>query len=256
MSNRPKANGKIQYGTPAPGAPGAPKAKSAADSQMGVKIAIGVAVVAILGVIVFAAVKDNGSTSKVSDVAFQRVTVTGDALPAFPEDTNPATDPAVGLTIPTITGKSFDGSKVEIKPGKPQLIVLVAHWCPHCQAEVPLLVDWMADGTIPSDVDVIAVSTSANEAQGNFPPASWLEKEEWNKPVLVDSANSSVLKAFGAQSYPSLLAVDASGKVTQRASGELPQSAIAAMVQSALGGATAPADAAPADDVAGTTIAP
>ena len=254
MSNRPKVKGKIEYGTPAHGAPTAPKAKSPSDSPMGIKIAIGVAVVAVLGVIAFAAINDKGDTSDIPDVAFQRVTVTGEDLPAFPENPDPSTDPAVGVTIPTITGKSFDGSAVEIKPGKPQLIVLVAHWCPHCQAEVPLLVDWMADGTIPDTIQVTAVSTSANEAQGNFPPASWLQKEEWDKPVLVDDPNSRVLRAFGAQSYPSLLAVDASGKVTQRASGELPQDAVAALVQSALGPVTAASD--DVSDTTATTVAP
>ena len=63
--------------------------------------------------------------------------------PQFDVERSP--DPAIGKTVPTLTGKSvYDGGAVTIGPdtggGKPQVIVFVAHWCPHCQAEVPRLV--------------------------------------------------------------------------------------------------------------------
>ena len=53
---------------------------------------------------------------------------------------------------PRWTGQSFDGTPLAINPGdgKPKLVVFVAHWCPHCQAEVPrVLVQWMASGAQP-----------------------------------------------------------------------------------------------------------
>ena len=51
------------------------------------------------------------------------------------------------MTVPTLTGQSlFDGSAMTIAPtGKPMAVVYLAHWCPHCQAEVPRIVE-LAEG--------------------------------------------------------------------------------------------------------------
>ena len=68
------------------------------------------------------------------------ITVTGDLLPAFEGDT--ATDAGAGLAAPILEGESFDGTAVVVEPGSPTLLVFLAHWCPHCQAEVPDLVEW------------------------------------------------------------------------------------------------------------------
>lgn len=237
MSNRPKK--KVQYGTPAPTAP------SGSGSAMGPKIAVGAILVAIVIAIIVAAVNDgtagDSALDPSSNVAFQSATIDGESLPGFPDSADsqvPTNDPAIGATIPTITGKSFDGSKIVIKPGKPQLIAVVAHWCPHCQAEVPLLVEWMDSGVIPDDVEVVAVSTAAEEAKGNFPPASWLQKEGWTPPVLVDTPKQAVMNSLGVSGFPTLIAVDADGKVTKRGSGELTEAQVKELAESALGKAT------------------
>ncbi|MFN8052357.1 MAG: TlpA disulfide reductase family protein [Acidimicrobiales bacterium] len=212
--------------------PGSP---SSGDQPMGVKIAIGVALVVVLAAIVVFAVKDSGG-EKVNTVAFQNATITGASLPAMPDgEAVPSSDPAVGQTIPTVVGKTFDGSTVEIKPGKAQLIAIIAHWCPHCQKEVPLIVGWQKSGEITKDLHITAVSTAAEEAKGNYPPASWLDREEWKNPVLVDTPTSKVLSAFGATGFPTLIAVTADGKVAQRASGELTLDQVKVLVNAALG---------------------
>lgn len=215
------------YGVPSP---------SGDNGPMGMKIAIGAAVVAILATIIVFAVKDSGGETS-NNVAFQQATVTGASLPDMPADGGamPTSDPAVGQTIPTVVGKSFDGSKVEIKPGKAQIIAIIAHWCPHCQKEVPLIAEWQSSGAISKDVSFTAVSTAAEEAKGNFPPASWLELEEWKNPTLVDTPTSKVLAAFGATGFPTLVAVTADGKVAQRASGELTLEQVKTLVDAALG---------------------
>lgn len=212
MAKRPK----IQYGTPAPGAPGS-KAGGSDAGPLGVKIAIGAAVLAVLIAIIVFAVQDDGGEAR-SGVAFQSAQIDGETLPQM---TDGAADPAIGMTIPTVNGKSFDGSPITIEPGEPQVIAFLAHWCPHCQAEVPLLVEWQQSGELKDDVKLIGVSTSANEIQGNFPPASWLEREEWTNPTLVDTPRNAVLQAFGVAGFPTLIAVKADGTVAQRASGEL-----------------------------------
>ncbi len=75
--------------------------------------------------------------------------VKGTPLPDFDAEVSP--DPAIGETIPTLDGKSVDdGAAVTIGPdgggGEPQMIVFLAHWCPHCRAEVPRLVELADDG--------------------------------------------------------------------------------------------------------------
>ena len=54
------------------------------------------------------------------------VSVSGTPLPLMPEL---GADAALGLTIPEVTGQSFDGTPVEIKnDGRPKIILFLAHW--------------------------------------------------------------------------------------------------------------------------------
>lgn len=237
MSNRPKPKSKIQYGTPAPGAPGSPK-RPGEGGPMGAKIAIGAAIAVVLVAVIVFAVKDGGGDNQ-NKVAFQPATVTGATLPNLPDDGS--ADPAVGQQIPTVVGKSFDGSKVEIKGGEPQLIAFIAHWCRHCQAEVPLIAGWQADDSL-GDIKITGVSTAADETRGNFPPASWLEKESWKNETLVDDPTSKVLNAFGATSFPTIVAVKADGTVALRLTGELTLDQVKQLVDAAEGKEVAPVD--------------
>ncbi|NCZ56650.1 MAG: hypothetical protein EBY86_08450 [Acidimicrobiia bacterium] len=56
-------------------------------------------------------------------------------------------------------------------PGTPMLLVFLAHWCPHCQAEVPVLVKWNQSMLVPDNLDVIAVATGTDETAPNYPPS-------------------------------------------------------------------------------------
>lgn len=247
MSNRPKTKSKIQYGDSPTQPAGAKAGKSNAGAgasggnPMGAKIAIGAALLVVLITVIVFAVQDGGGDSN-NKVAFQSATVTGDALPDLGEG---AADPAVGQTIPTIVGKSFDGSKVEIKPGGPQIIAVLAHWCPHCQSEVPKIAQWQADGELDSKVKITGVSTAADESRGNFPPASWLEKEEWKNPTMVDTPTSAVLNALGVTGFPTLIAVKDDGTVALRLSGELSLDQVKSLASAALGEAVEPVEETP-----------
>ena len=258
MSKRPTAKGKIQYGDNPHAAKGGGSTPSADKGPMGAKIAIGAAIVVVLIAIVVFAVQDGGGGS-VNKVAFQPATVTGASLPTIPDDGS--ADPAIGMTIPTVEGKSFDGSKVEIKPGTPMVIAFVAHWCPHCQKEVPLIAGWQAAGQLGS-TKFIGVSTAAEESKGNFPPASWLEKESWKNTTLVDDPTSKVLSSFGGASFPTLIAVKADGTVALRLTGELSLDQVKSLTDAAEGKApsssatTTPGTTPLTSPVPTTTIAP
>lgn len=166
------------------------------------------------------------------------VTIQGQDLPAYPQNTttmlaDPASDPAVGTVIPKLTGESFDGSEVVVDPadGTPKVIVFLAHWCPHCQAEVPLLQDYIDQGRLPDGVEMVAVSTAVSSDRPNYPPSRWLAREGWQPAVLLDDESGSAATAFGLPGFPYFVMVDGAGRVVQRGSGEVPIEEFDAAVQ-------------------------
>jgi cytochrome c biogenesis protein CcmG/thiol:disulfide interchange protein DsbE len=202
----------------------------------------GVAVVAIVAVVIAAVASgggsDGGSASSDSKETAP-VTVSGTKLPDLTDST---TDPAVGMTIPTLTGTTLDGKPIEITPnGKPQAIVFLAHWCPHCQAEVPRLVTLAKSGALDG-IDVTAVATGTNSGYPNDPPSTWLKDKDWPFPVMADSAGPpfAAADAFGLTSYPYFVLVDADGKVAGRTSGEVPDADVVANVKALLAGEPLP----------------
>jgi cytochrome c biogenesis protein CcmG/thiol:disulfide interchange protein DsbE len=145
------------------------------------------------------------------------VAVSGTPLPMLTGSSN---DPAVGKTAPTLTGVTFNGSPVTIgNTGKAHLVIMVAHWCPHCQAEVPRIVSLYKAGQIP--VPVVSVATGTDSSAPNYPPSAWLAREGWPYPVLVDTKNETAASSYGLPGYPFLVFVDAQGKVVGRLSGEV-----------------------------------
>ena len=191
----------------------------------------------IAAVIAIAAIVAISASSKKDQLAvgtvqeFSEVAVTGDALPAFDSAANP--DPAVGMTAPTLTGKSFTGNVVTTEStGTPTLTIFLAHWCPHCQREVPLLVEWEKSGKMPAGIDIVAVATGTDSANPNYPPSEWLARENFPAtwPVMADSADKVGGNAFGLGGYPYFVLVGGDGKVLWRASGEVPMDELTATI--------------------------
>ena len=85
------------------------------------------------------------------------VEVTGDALPTYAQ----GDDPAIGMTAPVLVGADYDGNPTRVDPVNdgPTMVIFLAHWCPHCNAEVPKLLQLREDGRIPEGVNVVAGST-------------------------------------------------------------------------------------------------
>jgi thiol-disulfide isomerase/thioredoxin len=157
-----------------------------------------------------------GTTSGQVEIG-STVAVSGTPLPTLTDSTN---DPAVGKTAPTLTGVTFKGSAVTIgNTGQAHLVIFVAHWCPHCQAEVPRIVALQKAGQIP--VPVVSVATGTSSSEPNYPPSAWLAREGWPYPVLVDTKTSTAATSYGLPGYPFLVFVDAQGKVVRRLSGEV-----------------------------------
>ncbi len=190
-------------------------------------IAGGVAVVLLAGVAAFALAQPNASAP--SEPARQPVAVQGTALPLLPSSGG---DPAVGQQIPKVTGVDLSGKPITIGPGgQPQVIVILAHWCPHCQAEVPRIVQWLQSGGLPQGVRMVTLATSIDPARPNYPPSAWLKRESWTPPVMVDDANSRALSALGMEAFPGFVLVNSQGKVVLRETGEQDINTLAQQVQ-------------------------
>lgn len=204
------------------------------------KFIVGAIIAIVIG---GAAIVAISSSSSKSDVAtgvvseFSDITVTGDALPAF-DSVSTAVDTAIGMPAPVISGKGFTGTSITTEgTGTPMLLLFLAHWCPHCQREVPLLVQWEKDGKTPTGIDVIAVATGTDPANPNYPPSEWLAREEFPAlwPVIADSKDKAAANAFGLSGYPYFVLVDAQGKVFKRASGEIAMDDLTAMINEMIG---------------------
>ena len=128
------------------------------------------------------------------------VTVDGTALPQY---TGGGVDTAIGDTIPTLSGVSFDGSSVTIGPtGKPQVVMFVAHWCPHCQAEVPRVVELAKSGAFKG-IDVVhGRDRRRTPPYPNYPPSAWLKRENWPFPVMVDSPQQTAARPTASPPTP------------------------------------------------------
>lgn len=228
MSNRPKRK------TPTSAKVAAARGQSSART---IWIIVGaIVVVALAGVIAIAVSSSEEPAS--GDLSYGDVEVTGTPLPEMAQGS--ATDPAIGETIPTVAGVSFDDSPINIGPGgKAKIVMLLAHWCPHCQAEVPRIQDWLDDNGMPADVDLVSIATGTTSSRSKYPPGKWLREEQWSVPTLVDDEAGTAGAAFGLSSFPFFVVVDSSGEVVYRTSGELSVEQWGALVEAARTG-TAP----------------
>jgi thiol-disulfide isomerase/thioredoxin len=175
---------------------------------------------------------------QVSQGEFQPVTVVGDVLsPLGDGNGDPASDPAMGKTAPTLNGYTFAGNPVTIAPGasaQPLMLVFLAHWCPHCNREVPRLIDWQKQGLVPEGLRVIGVTTASRNDQANWPPSDWIEEMKWPFEVFVDSEEGSAANAYGVDGFPFIVIVNAEGKIVGRHSGELELADLDAFVKDSL----------------------
>lgn len=222
----PRSAGATRSGRP----PSRPRPAHSARRTPLVPILLGVVV--LLGLVVVVASRGGSGDGVAADVQQVRpVSVSGTALRMLEE----GADSAVGAAIPEVDGQGFAGDSVAIRrDSTPKLIVFLAHWCPHCRNEVPVITRWLADKGTPEGIDLLSVSTAVSKDRPNYPPSVWLEREDWTLPTLVDDADGKVAQAFGLSAFPFFVAVDANGTVVARGSGELDVEALEEFVDRAL----------------------
>jgi len=157
-------------------------------------------------------------------LAYGEVTVTGDPLPFMAD---PAGDVAPGMPAPALEGVDYEGNPVKIEPGgEPMVIAFLAHWCPHCQADVPRVQRWLDETGGNPAVEFYSVATSSDRLRPNFPPGEWLQREGWTPPVLLDDQRNTAGVTYGVSAYPFWVVVDSEGNVAARLSGELDRAGV------------------------------
>jgi len=199
-------------------------------------IALAVVVVVAVGIALLASGGDDegddlaaGDGGERTELATAEVTVSGAALPPLGDDD----DPAVGTEAPALEGVAPDGTETTVEAtGEPTLVAFLAHWCPHCQAELPRIVELAEAGELDG-IRTVAVLTGTDEAAPNYPPAPWLEREGWTGDVLLDDADGPAAQAYGLSSYPFLVLLDGDGRVVARSAGELGEDGLRSFVAQA-----------------------
>lgn len=168
------------------------------------------------------------------------VDVSGDPLPSLDQVT--AQDTALGMATPVITGATFDGNAMTIggPTDVPTLYVFLAHWCPHCNDEIPELVELNARRGLPDGMNVVAISTAVDKTAPNYPPSEWIVDKDWPAewPVMADSDASTSFVVNGGSGFPYLMVADADGTVLARASGTKSAEDLATWVRAALATST------------------
>jgi cytochrome c biogenesis protein CcmG/thiol:disulfide interchange protein DsbE len=215
----------------------------------GKTIGIAVVVVVVLAAVV-AIVSSGGSDSVSTDTTLSGPTTTAvdgavapaesqpvqydGNLPMFDSDVN---DPAVGQDAPALLMHGFNGQRFTLDPGadgKPMMLVFLAHWCPHCNAEIPVLNEWKKQGLVPDDLNVIGISTGTRADQPNYPPSKWIEDMEWSWAALPDSDKNEAAYAYGVTGFPTFVVIGGDGMVKYRGSGEKSLEELDAVVKKAL----------------------
>ena len=165
---------------------------------------------------------------------FQDVTVTGTALPTLPRE---GSDPALDTAAPTLSGYDFRGNPISVntpEDTRNTLLVFLAHWCPHCNEEVPRLVEWREKGLIPDNLRVVGIATGSRNDAPNWPPSDWFEEKKWPFEVMADSEEQTAAVAYGLSAYPFMAVVDAEGILRTRFSGQVETTALTEIINAAL----------------------
>ena len=156
------------------------------------------------------------------------VVILGDPIPV---------DPEIGYLAPAFKAQLNDGTElVTVDPadGTVRLIGFFAHWCPHCQREVPRVAKWLEENTIPAEIEILAVSTAVREGTPNYPPSEWFTKERWPTDIFVDNQENDLAAAYGLAGFPYWVLIDATGRVVHRSSGELTEEQFGYLVELAI----------------------
>lgn len=182
-----------------------------------------------LGLIVLLALSIASEPEIDESIDFGEVTVDGNPLPFLADPT--VTDPALGFTAPIVSGTDWEGVETTIAAdGRPKIVIFLAHWCSHCQAEVPEVQRWLDGGGLPDDVDMYSITVFSDHLRPNWPARDWLEEENWTRPVIRDDDIGTAVTAYGVRGTPFYVVLDGDNNNLGRFSGQVGVGGLETMV--------------------------
>lgn len=188
-----------------------------------------VAAVVVIGVVFVVVAALNKDPAPQSDVALAGGGP-GDAAPvAAVEGTA-----AQGQPAPALSGVDmYSGREVSLQDmkGKPTLVTVWAHWCPHCQKELPIIQQLSTEQAANFNFLTLTTAAGQQPAQTQYAtPATLMQTQGITIPTLRDDGMKA-MNALGAEGFPTLLMVDADGVVVGKASGEMPKDQLLQFMQ-------------------------
>ena len=156
------------------------------------------------------------------------INVDGESLPQYAGENDD--NIALGLSAPTFSAPD-QNSEIFIleKDGNSKALLFLAHWCPHCQREVPVVQSFIDSNGVPPGIDVIAVATSIDRGRDNYPPQEWLEREGWSEIQIYD-LDREIGEAYGLNAFPYWVFLDKDLNVIARRTGNLPEDMVGALL--------------------------
>ena len=156
------------------------------------------------------------------------ISVVGDSLPQYAGENDD--NVALGLAAPTFSAPDQNSEIFQLeKNGNSKALLFLAHWCPHCQREVPVVQRFIDSNGVPPGIDVIAVATSIDRGRDNYPPQEWLERERWSETQIYD-LDREIGEAYGLNAFPYWVFLDKDLNVLARRKGNLPEDMVGALL--------------------------
>ena len=156
------------------------------------------------------------------------ISVVGDSLPQYAGENDD--NVALGLAAPTFSAPDQNSEIFQLeKNGNSKALLFLAHWCPHCQREVPVVQRFIDSNGVPPGIDVIAVATSIDRGRDNYPPQEWLQREGWSETQIYD-LDREIGEAYGLNAFPYWVFLDKDLNVIARRTGNLPEDMVGALL--------------------------
>jgi thiol-disulfide isomerase/thioredoxin len=132
-------------------------------------------------------------------------------------------DAALGMVLGEVAGiEYYTETEMTVDPtdGTARAWLIWAHWCPHCQRELPPLSDWYAESADQyPNVELISVTSSIDPTRGN-PLEPYLDELQLPFPVIVDP-DLTLAEQFGLSAYPFWVFTAGDGTTLLRVAGFL-----------------------------------
>ena len=126
--------------------------------------------------------------------------------------------------MPAFSASGLDGGTVSWSDyeGAPTVLVIWASWCPHCQAELPILVP---AAEAREGVGLVSVTTAVGQQPGPT-PSEFLADEGLTLTTAVDDGAGTLMQGLGVSSFPTVYYVGTDGTVVNVTVGESSEAAI------------------------------